>query len=978
MTNEGRVPATGAFLSRTPFVGRENESARMRARLEEARAGRGGLVMLVGEPGIGKTRTAEEFAEYARGEGATVLWGRCYDGEWSPPYGPFAEAIAEYVRAAPADALRADLGFGAPPIARLVPALREALPGIEDPVALQPDEERFRMLDAVSQFLIAVSQRAPVVLVLDDLHWADKGTIAMLRHIARFASQNKILIAGAYRDVELDESKPLAGALDALRAETALETVEIGGLGQNEVDRLVSAITEEALPKAFVSAIGKETDGNPFFIREVLLHLVHSGALYETDGKWEGDVSLISEIGLPAGIRQAIERRLTSLSENARRLLTAAAAFEGVFPFAIAAAAVGMEEERGLSALDEALRAQIVRPGGGQDTCEFVHALIRHTLYAALSPPRQVRLHREIAKAMEAVYGQSAPEHAAEIASHYHRSATLPGSEGGVAYALAAADRAEAAAAHEDTASFLRIALDLLPDGDGRRPRIMARLALTLPFALQIAEALARAREAASLIAASEGDEAAAAFLARVLRALHSGGWLRAALDLVPEAVVYTGDRRDAAWAAIKVYELMRREDQDPDSVGIQTDTPERRELIEVVKRLPASERERLVETQLFFMSEEVLVTAEDAAVGLLERGPSFKKALRRSRERAALAEERGQLREAAAAWVMTARNCVALGDLTEADAAFRRGVAIGARLPGPTSSVVAFDIAAARYDRQFARGEGLGAMSGAADDLLRSIVLTTGSGTAPIRALAAHIYAEAGRANDAIQLVGGLREAIEMGAGGVPDYAAMIYGCIEALWILQRTDHIEVIARGIREKVVVPDFPFTMMDSRRSLALLCALQRRYDEASNWFAKARAVLDEEGSRTLRALVDYDEALMYVRRGRRGDRNRAAPLVAAALSQFREIGMTGWITRGEELQRRIAERLAGQAVYPDGLTPREVDVLRLITRGGTNAGIASELTLSVRTVGRHVTNLYTKIHAHNRAEAVDYAHRHDLT
>jgi DNA-binding NarL/FixJ family response regulator len=138
------------------------------------------------------------------------------------------------------------------------------------------------------------------------------------------------------------------------------------------------------------------------------------------------------------------------------------------------------------------------------------------------------------------------------------------------------------------------------------------------------------------------------------------------------------------------------------------------------------------------------------------------------------------------------------------------------------------------------------------------------------------------------------------------------------------------------------------------------------------------VLEEQGARPLRAIVDYDEALMYVRRGRRGDRNRAAPLVEAALAQFRQIGMTGWIKRGEELQRQIAERMAGQKVLPDRLTPREVDVLRLIARGRTTTEIASDLTLSVRTVGRHVTNLYNKIEARNRAEAVDYAHRHDLT
>ena len=208
------------LLTHTPFVGRAAELARLTQKLQDVGAGHGGLVMLVGEPGIGKTRTAEEFAELARTEAALVLWGRCYEGEGGSPYGPFAEAIAEYGRGANPAPLRQDLGLRAAPIARLVPALRERLPDIPEPVALQPDEERFRLLDAVSQFLIALSARAPLVLVLDDLHWADKGTIGMLRHVVRFIPKHRILALGAYRDVELDRQHPLADALGSLRRET--------------------------------------------------------------------------------------------------------------------------------------------------------------------------------------------------------------------------------------------------------------------------------------------------------------------------------------------------------------------------------------------------------------------------------------------------------------------------------------------------------------------------------------------------------------------------------------------------------------------------------------------------------------------------------------------------------------------------------------------------------------------------------------
>lgn len=172
--------------------------------------------MLASEPGIGKTRMAEEFVDRARGQGAIRLWGRCYEGDWAPPYGPFTEVIREYAADADVEELRTDLGVGAAPIARLVPSLREQLPNIPEPEALQADEERFRLLDAVSQFLIAASARAPMVVVIEDLHWADRGTVDLLRHVSRFAPQHPLLVVGTYRDAEIDSEHPLSDILEAL------------------------------------------------------------------------------------------------------------------------------------------------------------------------------------------------------------------------------------------------------------------------------------------------------------------------------------------------------------------------------------------------------------------------------------------------------------------------------------------------------------------------------------------------------------------------------------------------------------------------------------------------------------------------------------------------------------------------------------------------------------------------------------------
>jgi len=212
-------PDVGAArLRHMPFTGRTSERQRLVQQLEDARSGRGGVALLAGAPGIGKTRLLAEVAEIARAQGALVLRGQCYEGEAARPFGPFAEALGEYVRTAAPEVLRGDLGLHAAPLTRLVPGLRARLPEIPEPVALEPQEERVRMLDAVAQSLLALATRVPAVLVLDDLHWADTGTVALLRHVARFASRARLMVLGAYRDVEVAAHHPLTEALGRCRA----------------------------------------------------------------------------------------------------------------------------------------------------------------------------------------------------------------------------------------------------------------------------------------------------------------------------------------------------------------------------------------------------------------------------------------------------------------------------------------------------------------------------------------------------------------------------------------------------------------------------------------------------------------------------------------------------------------------------------------------------------------------------------------
>jgi class 3 adenylate cyclase len=444
-----------ALLARTPFAGRRDELERLERRSEAARSS-GGLAFVIGEPGIGKTRLLEEFAARSRSQGAQVLWGRCFEGELSRPFGPFGEAIATYAKECEPEVLRAAVGSFGGVVAKIAPELRERLPDLMEPVPLGPEEERYRLLDAVAQVLWALAGKAPLVLVLDDLHWADGGTLVVLRYLAHFLSRHPVLIVSAYRDVELDRKHPLGEALVALRREVELERIGLAGLPREAVTEVLEAIARHEVPANFVDAITAETGGNPFFLREVLLYLVEEGRLERAAGRFTTRFS-IEEMGIPEGVRQVIGYRLSRLSEEANRLLATASGCPGGFRFEIAATVAELEERSALDALDSALEAQLLCTTGDPEVYEFTHALIRHTLYAELNPARQVRLHRHLAEEMERHYGERATEHALEIAQQWHRSAALPGAERGVVPCLIAADRAEQAAAHEDAVTALRM-----------------------------------------------------------------------------------------------------------------------------------------------------------------------------------------------------------------------------------------------------------------------------------------------------------------------------------------------------------------------------------------------------------------------------------------------------------------------------------------------------------------------------------------
>jgi class 3 adenylate cyclase/tetratricopeptide (TPR) repeat protein len=892
-----RPEAGAALLRHTPFTGRTAELRRLARRLDEACAGHGGVVVLAGEPGIGKTRTIAEVAETARAQGALVLWGRCYEGEAARSFGPFAEALGEYARTAAPEVLRADLGLHAAPLTRIVPLLRERLPDLPEPAALDPAEERVRLLDAVVQSLLAMAARVPTVLVLDDLHWADPGTVTLLRHVARFAPRARLLVLGAYRDVEVASDHPLTEALGTLPRETSYEQLGLVGLDAAAIKELVDTVADREMPAAWVEALTRETSGNPFFLREMLLvHLGEEGVLARESGSALPDL----ENGrLPDTVRQVVTRRVARLPDATAKLLRVAAAFTGGINFEVVRRVAGLEEQAALDALDAALEAQLLTATGGHAPAyDFTHALVRHTLYEGLSPTRQVRLHREIAEAMEAVYGERAAEHAAAIARHYHLSASLPGAERGLPHFLEAIDQAERKGAFDEVVEHLRAALDLLPATTHEVPRLLGRLGLALLWALRFDDAGAVASEAAARLAGAESPGAAAHYLAEFFRALNLAGGhnYEGAGRLVRQGLAYAGGRRDTTWAVLTAIDCMVRDCDDPGGLGVRLDTPERREVAAIFESSGAPTgapwRSRLSASRRDILARDA-TPARHFFVG------DYRGGLALFREDAEEAERQGRIATAVFSWAHLSTFHTALGDFAAAREAKARAAEIAERLGQPSVQMVA--LLGADEDLRLAVDEGW--------------IEDGGPGIPPGRVLAFHravVGASLARGNarfgstePALRHLSAVIPAIEQAPAWAETYPRIVCDAAETLWLTERTDHIDVIERNLREKVIAPDFRYPMMDGRLALARLCALQQRWDEAVDWFAKARAVLDEEGARPLRAIVDYDEALMYARRGAPGDAERARPLLDAALRQFRTLGMPGWIRRAEALLKNCA-------------------------------------------------------------------------
>jgi DNA-binding CsgD family transcriptional regulator len=977
------------------FVGRTREFDGLRARLDDAHFGKGGIVMIAGEAGIGKTRIAHEFAGHARSYKIPVLWGRCYEGDWSPPYAPWVEALSAAAKAFAEEELREALGQEGPTLAQLVPEIRAAFPGLDAPAPLSPGDERFRLFDAVVEVLLRLSAAKPVVLVLDDLHWADAASLGLLGHLGRFVGTSSLLVVGTYRDTELNRRHPLEELLANLCRERSFQRFRLRGLSRQEVAEFLATATAspQAIPPALTGAITEETSGNPFFIEELMRHLLEEGKLVDRNGSTER--TDLRELGIPEGVRQVVRRRMARLSPAANRMLSHAVVFTGGFDFRVLQALTELSEDELLDTLDETLAAHLIEPVRGMpETYDFVHAIVRHALYEEWSPSRRVRLHRRLAEALERVWAGRERERAAELAAQFHASASLPDAERGIGYALTAAEQAKGAYASERAVTFLRMARDLAANAPAEtRAEILSRLAVAEAEALLLGEARDSIEAALGALEEAQAPPVAvAAFLGAAAAALKDGGApMTAWQPFVERGLAVVPAEEELTWARLML--LLERFEPvasglinaarwlgtDPRAVDLARERGDEADYARTLQPFDGWSREwtadLLLRVETWQRPTAIVRALIIAGADFLYHRGDFRKAVGLFQELLAVSERHGSILGQAEAHVRSAIAQVALGELTAAqdseararDLVFRLGP--GHRLHASAAWITAL------------LAEYLGGDWAAIGDYWTRVVGDPRLGERTIglddAALAALAQARAGNQTEARRILDALTPVVAR----MEPALWLVNGAVDfggaAVWALGAVDLAPAYRTAARGLIGAEHGDFPGGSHELTVARMASLQGNHAEAETYFARARLRLEATGQRPLRAIVDLDEATALAKAGR-GDPLRREHLLSSALAVFRELGMAPWAGLAEaalnQAVRQEGRRAEGR---PGGLTDREIEVVRLVARGQSDRQISDELYVSPRTVNAHIRNILGKTECGNRTELSVWAMEHGV-
>ncbi|HLW69504.1 MAG TPA: AAA family ATPase [Candidatus Binataceae bacterium] len=472
------------FATRTRFVGRETERAQLGHALVRARGGEGSVIALAGSAGVGKSRLAREFAGEAARAGLRVLTGASYERDDAVPFLPFVEILETLAaRAASPQALRKELGEEVLEAARLTPQLRRLFPDLPLAQELPPELARRALFAALTEILARIAAVRPLLLVVEDLHWADEGSLSLLLHLARALRQRPVIIVATYRDLEIERAGGLAQALEELVRRHLVERIKLDGLPENAVGAMLQGLSGRVLPDGLVGQFHALTDGNPFFIEELYQHLADQPGNVDAAGEIRRDLRL-DELAVPNNVRLVIGRRVARLSRGAQEVLDAAAVIGRSFTFSMLRAVIGGEEGPLIDRMEAAERAGLINSAliYPEAQFQFAHELIRNSVLSELSISRRQHLHLRVADALERLYSSALEEHANDLAHHLWSAGSVAPPERAVTILALAAKQARGQGALAEAEVHYRRALTRLmsmPPGPERdQQELMIQLAI--------------------------------------------------------------------------------------------------------------------------------------------------------------------------------------------------------------------------------------------------------------------------------------------------------------------------------------------------------------------------------------------------------------------------------------------------------------------------------------------------------------------
>jgi tetratricopeptide (TPR) repeat protein len=448
------------LAERTAFVGREIERTAIRTAIDRALSDHGSIVMLGGGAGVGKSRLAMEMGEYASRAGFRCLVGHCYERDEPFPYLPFVEIIESSLAQAPSlEDFRRRIGDRAPELAQIVPSLRRVFPDIPPPLDLPPAQKRRYLFQSISEGLAHAARSRPTVHIMEDLHWADESTLALLIHLANRVGQLPVVIIGTYRDGYSEHNSALTRTLEEL-IRMGNRPLKVGGLSRDAVAEMLDSLSHGEAPETLVNLIFEESQGYPFFVEEVYRHLVEEGKVFDSAGQVRTDIK-IDEIDVPENVRLIIGRRLERLGEHEKRVLTAAAMIGRSFSFRLLTEVSQIDVDELFRVIEKAQQMGIIVASaeGPEQPFTFAHELVRQTLLASISVPRKQQLHAAVADAIELLYPRFINERAGEITDHLLKAGSF--ADGGrlVRYLTLAGKNALESAAYEEARRGFRSAL---------------------------------------------------------------------------------------------------------------------------------------------------------------------------------------------------------------------------------------------------------------------------------------------------------------------------------------------------------------------------------------------------------------------------------------------------------------------------------------------------------------------------------------